>query len=100
MAAGGVPYLSLTEMPDNTGAVLALGTVDSAKNCDHECRMIRKLQGTPEEWKLAMAWAKPRWQKWRTAKHEIDAGGQLRFSETSDEIKATSPSALVAELDK
>jgi Transglutaminase-like superfamily len=96
--AGGVPYLSLTEMPENSDVVVAQGMVDSERDCDHECRMIRSLTGAPDEWEQALAWARPRWQEWLAAKHE-KSHGQLRFGRKSGDIAATSVTALSAELE-
>lgn len=96
--AGGVPYLSLTELPGNSGAVVARGMVDSARSCDHECRAIRGLTGTPDEWVQAFGWAKPRWQEWLATDHK-DSHGRLSFGRKSEDISATTVSALAAELD-
>lgn len=97
-AAGGVPYLSLTEMPENSDVVVAQGMVDSERNCDHVCRMIRGLTGTPDEWEQALAWARPRWQEWLAANHE-NSHGQLRFGKKPNEIAAKSVTELAAEFE-
>lgn len=97
--APGVPYLSLTEMPENTGSVVTTGTVEGARNCDHQCQMIRELAGTAEEWQRALAWAKPRWQAWLKANHELNAEGQLQFGKKSAELFATSVGELTVELE-
>ena len=47
--AGGVPYLSLTELPGNDGSCIAVGAMEGARGCDHQCRAIRSLEGTSEQ---------------------------------------------------
>lgn len=99
-AFAGVPYLSLTEMPDNTGSVEAVGIVDESRNCDHVCRSVRTLEGSPDQWQQAIADARTRWQNWLATSHDLDADGQLQFGKRPDDISATSVSALVTELDR
>src|SRR5688500_10037234 len=36
--AGGVPYLSLTELPVHDGSCIAVGAIEDARGCDHHCR--------------------------------------------------------------
>lgn len=98
-AAAGVPYLSLTEMPDNTGSVVAVGMVDESRNCDHVCRMVRDLRGSPDEWQQAIAAARSHWGRWLAGDHNLDAEGRLLFGTPSREVSAISVSALAEELE-
>jgi transglutaminase-like putative cysteine protease len=99
-AAGGVPYLSVTEMPDNAGDVMALGLVDRKRNCDHLGKMIRPLEGTQGQWAEALALATTRWQAWLSGDHKMDADGVLKYGKLHDDLKAASVEALIAELER
>ena len=99
-AFGGVPYLSLTEMPGDTGIIVARPMLDEARRLDHEARKVRTLQGAPDQWQRAIASAKAVWNSWLASSHELDADGQIQFGKRADDISATSVSALVAELDQ
>jgi hypothetical protein len=92
--AGGVPYLSLTELPGNDGSCIAVGAIEDARGCDHQCRALRSLEGTSEQWNLAAAGARTAWDAWLDGTHTLDAEGQLGFGEPS----RTPPWKSVAEL--
>jgi transglutaminase-like putative cysteine protease len=97
-AAGGVPYLSLTETPGNPGYVAFRGTIEDGRNCDHQCKFLRKFEAQQADWEKAIQWSKPRWKQWLTADHSLSGDGKLSFSKTGDQINATSLAELVAEL--
>ena len=99
-AFGGVPYLSLTELPGDTGIIVARPMIDEARRLDHQARHVRALTGTPEQWRQAIADARARWQNWLAGSHELDADGQIQFGMRSDILSATSVSALDAEVDQ
>ena len=63
-AAAGVPYLSLTEMPDAPSDIFVRGTIGSARNCDHECKMVRKFPTDDDQWASVLDAATSRWRKW------------------------------------
>jgi hypothetical protein len=96
-AAGGVPYLSLTEMPDAPSGIILRGTIDPAKNCDHQCKMIRKFPTGDGQWESVLDEANSRWQKW-LASEPRSTEGQLILGPKPDAIEATSPSELMEEL--
>jgi len=96
-AAGGVPYLSLTEMPGVSTNIEALGTIDRERNCDHQCRLVRKFAES-NDWQPALDVAKSRWQSWLAAASTSSAQGRLEFGLEADSIHATSPSELILEL--
>jgi hypothetical protein len=77
--AGGVPYLSLAELPGNDGSCIAVGAMEGAKGCDHQCKAMRSLAGTSEQWTLAATAARPKWEAWLDATHKLDPKGQLEF---------------------
>jgi hypothetical protein len=81
--AGGVPYLSLTELPGNDGSCIAVGAIEGARGCDHQCKAMRSLEGTSEQWTLAAAAARPKWEAWLDATHTLNAEGQLGFGNQS-----------------
>jgi hypothetical protein len=77
--APGVPYLSLTELPGNDGSCIAVGAIEGAAGCDHQCRAIRSLEGTSEQWNAAAAAARIKWEAWLDVTHKLNAEGQLGF---------------------
>lgn len=95
-AAGGVPYLSLTEA-DGSGMFYARGTIKDAPGCDHQCKMIRRFDSDGAQWTQAMQWAKPRWENWVRSAPSAE-NDQLSFGPTADEIESKSAHALVDEL--
>jgi hypothetical protein len=66
-AAGGVPYLSLTEYPDSRGKRIAfvrlIGDMPEKKYCDHRAVAVRVLPGTGEEYGKAAAVLADRWRQ-------------------------------------
>lgn len=97
--AGGVPFLSLTEIPENDGSYLAFGTLPDKPGCDHECQFIRKFENSAASWSSAAEWAEPRWNEWLGSKHEIE-NGRIAFGPMSTAIHADSAEGLVKELAK
>jgi hypothetical protein len=92
--AGGVPYLSLTELPGNDGSCIAVGAIEDARGCDHHCRALRGLEGASDQWNLAAAAARPHWEAWLDVTHKLDAEGRLAFGNEPRML----PSKSVAEL--
>ena len=99
-AFGGVPYLSLTELPGETGIIVVRPMIDESRRLDHQARKVRALTGTPDQWQQAIADARVRWRNWLAGSHDLDANGQIQFGKRADDISATSASAVVAELDQ
>jgi hypothetical protein len=97
-AAAGVPYLSLTETPDAPSGIIANGTIDPARNCDHQCKMVRKFPTDDSQWASVLDAAKSRWQKWLGSEPQSTEGSQLILGPKPDAIDATSPSELTEEL--
>jgi hypothetical protein len=97
--AGGVPYLSLTELPGNDGSCIAVGAIKDALGCDHQCRAMRSLAGTGEQWNRAAAAARPRWEAWLAAPHKIDADGRLRFDGPATMASSKSVAELIDSLE-
>ncbi|MBP7052315.1 MAG: transglutaminase domain-containing protein [Phycisphaerae bacterium] len=98
MAAGGVPYLSLTEMPGAPSTISAKGTIDPAANCDHQCKMIRKFPTDDGQWDSVLNAANSRWRKWLASEPRSNEKGQLVLGPKPETIDATSPSELMEEL--
>jgi hypothetical protein len=97
-AAGGVPYLSLTEMPNCPSGIIARGTVDRERSCDHNCKMVRKFSTEDDGWAPALDSARSRWQQWLAAQSATAGGTSLVLAPKADRITATSPSELIEEL--
>lgn len=96
--AAGVPYLSLTEMPDAPSGISLRGTIDPARNCDHQCKMVRKFPTGDGQWDSVLDATRSRWQKWLVSEPQSNEEGQLILGPKPDAIDATSPSELMEEL--
>jgi transglutaminase-like putative cysteine protease len=77
--AGGVPYLSLTEIVDPPSNVTPHGTVNWDRNCDHHCQLLREFSAREAQWTSALALAKSRWQSWVASEPEFHKPGKLVF---------------------
>jgi hypothetical protein len=97
--AGGVPYLSLTELPGNDGSCIAVGAIKDALGCDHVCRAKLTLMGTGEQWNSAAAAARPRWHAWLAAPHKLDAEGRLKFDGPGTMASSKSVDELIDSFD-
>ena len=97
--AGGVPYLSLTEIPNNENAYFTQGTIEGSPYCDHECKFVREFKATDVEWKAAADWATPRWSKWLESELVVE-DGKVRFGPSSSEIGSQTPAQLIQDLAK
>jgi hypothetical protein len=75
--AGGVPYLSLTELPGNDGSCIAVGAIKDSAGCDHQCLAVQTLDGASEEWTIATAAARRRWEAWLSGAHTFTAAGEM-----------------------
>jgi hypothetical protein len=96
-AASGVPYLSLTEMPDAPSGIIVNGTIDPDRNCDHQCKMARKFPTDDGRWASVLDAANSRWRKWLASEPQ-PTEGQLILGPKPDAIDATSPAELMEEL--
>jgi hypothetical protein len=95
-AAGGVPYLSLTEMP--VSGCRGVGTIKKY-SCDHVAEVLRVLptENAAADWTAALAVARARWAHWlKSAK--LDDKGRLATALQPDDVKATTAAELAAEL--
>lgn len=97
-AAGGVPYLSLTETPDVPSGIVVRGTIDPARSCDHQCKMVRTFPTGDGQWASVLDTANSRWQRWLASEPQSTEGGQLVLGPKPDAIEAASPSELMEEL--
>jgi hypothetical protein len=97
--AGGVPYLSLTELPDNDGSCIAVGAIEGARGCDHHCKAICGLEGASEQWKFAAAEARTKWDAWLDVTHRLDGEGRLEFGNESRMLPSKSVAELLEALD-
>ena len=97
-AAGGVPYLSLTELPKIPSGISVNGTIDPDRSCDHQCKMIRKLEADEEQWDSALETARERWSQWLAAVGPSDGDALLVFGPAADQLNATSPAELLSDL--
>jgi transglutaminase-like putative cysteine protease len=96
--AGGVPYLSLTEMPDAPLGIIPEGTIDPGQSCDHQCKMVRKFPASDGQWDSALEVANSRWRNWLASRAKLTGESQLVLGPKADAINATSPSELIKEL--
>jgi len=95
-AAGGVPYLSLTENPGFDNSFIALGAADASRNCDHVAKSLRPFpEDSPAtEWELAIDRAKARWTAWLESSPVLDSGHRLTTLLQANSIKGDSPATL------
>ena len=96
--AGGVPFLSLTEVPGGLSNTILRGTIDPAQNCDHQCKMVRKFPTGDGQWDSALVAANSRWRKWLASETQATEESQLILGPKPDVIDATSASELMEEL--
>lgn len=96
--AGGVPFLSLTEMPGAPSDIIVNGTIDPAKNCDHQCKMVRKFPTGDGQWESVLDAAHSRWWKWLASEPQSTEESKLILGPKPDSIDATSPPELMEEL--
>jgi transglutaminase-like putative cysteine protease len=83
-AGGAVPYLSLTEI--DAGVPLRLtGTL--AQYCDHQAKLLRPLEGRPDEWSKAQRQLRERWERWSKAPLKL-TGGRYSFGPEATAIDA------------
>jgi transglutaminase-like putative cysteine protease len=97
-AAGGVPYLSLTELTGDTTSVMLLGTIDKDRNCDHVGTIWRAFpRDAPRaDWDRALDVARRRWNAWIDSKPAAAAGGTLELHLATRDVleKVVDPAAL------
>ncbi len=94
-AAGAVPYMTLTEYGDSWPIPLT-GTLKPG--CDHEGRLLRRLEAESAEWSSAQEWARDRWALW-LASEPATSGGRVEFGLSSDALLATTLAELRQELE-
>jgi hypothetical protein len=97
--AGGVPYLSLTELPGNDGSCFAVGAIKDAMGCDHHCRALTTMEGTGDQWNRAAAAATTRWNAWLDLTHELTADGRLEWGDPSQASQSKSVDELLETLE-
>ena len=95
--AGGVPYLTLTETPENKGHFFTVGSIPEKKFCDHECKFIRKFESNDQDWQTAAAWSKSRWNAWLNSEPAAK-DGKLQFGPMTSKIESDSPLKLIDEI--
>jgi hypothetical protein len=98
--APGVPYLSLTELPDTRASLASVGMLEGAPGCDHECRMLRPLVGTPEQWREAIELAKTRWLLAIQAELQLGQNGRIAIGEASVDSENDSVARVIQELNQ
>jgi hypothetical protein len=96
--AGGVPYLSLTEIPGAPRDIVPQGTIDRDRSCDHQCKLLRKFSASAGQWESALDVANSCWRQWLASEPRLSDEGQLVLGPMADAIHATSPSELIKEL--
>ena len=77
--AGGVPFLSLTEIIDPPNNITPHGTVDLDRDCDHHCKFLRAFSASEDQWTSALTLARSRWQSWVTSEPGFHKPGKLVF---------------------
>jgi hypothetical protein len=79
-AAGGVPWLSLTEYPDarakSFATVRLVGDMPDKTNCDHRAVLTRVLPGSEADYRKAAAVLAARWKRLTDAAVKTPAAGR------------------------
>lgn len=96
---GGVPYLSLTEIPDNDNLFFTVGTIPGHPYRDHVCNFIRKMDGSESAWKKVADQTETRWKKWLTSPSSIKEG-KVQFGPNATMFRAKSPTEFLNELQR
>lgn len=97
-AAGGVPYLSLTETVDYDGTWSCKGVVDAARFCDHEAKTVVPFpeEASSSAWQEVMSKARTKWSAWVRSNPRI-AEGAVRTDLSTDALsEATSAGQLLS----
>ena len=99
-AAGGVPYLSLTEYPEHDGSFMGLGAIVENQGCDHEAKVWRAFpaDAPAADWQAARDRAAKRWQAWLRTLPDLGGGRRLATPLSAEEITAKSPAELAKSL--
>ena len=101
MAAGGVPYLSLTESKGEVEGWSASGRLGGVEGCDHVATPWRNFPADlPEEdWARALDRARGRWTSWLASGPALDETGTLRAPLGEEGLAgAVDPAALAEAL--
>jgi len=98
--AGGVPYLSLTELTGDATSVMLAGTVEKDHSCDHVATTwLRFSHDAPRaDWDRALEVARRRWSAWIDSKPAVAKGGALEHHLATRAAleKVADPAALAA----
>lgn len=73
-AAGGVPYLSLTEVPGLEGGLSFRGLIEPGRSADHVAEPVKPLKGSPGEWEKTLEAARAHWAAWLASAPKAEAG--------------------------
>ena len=97
-AAGGVPYLSLTEYVDLDDRFVAKGTVDESRFCDHVATQLVRFPAaaTAGDWNTALERARQRWMEWVGRKPAVEGAGVLASPQAIESVRsAADPRAVI-----
>ncbi|MBI5849724.1 MAG: transglutaminase family protein [Planctomycetes bacterium] len=91
-AAGGVPYLSLTEVRHPRGLFLLASEIDGKQYCDHVARQLQIVNDLDAAgWTEVLTAARARWDAWVHAKSE--AGTELATALRSEDFATVTSAA-------
>ncbi|MGD8451688.1 MAG: transglutaminase family protein [Phycisphaerae bacterium] len=99
--AAGVPYLSLTEMPDYDGSVGPLGIVSGKRwGCDHVAERWQAFPAktTTGDWESLIKAGRDRWQAWLASPPTLDEKRRLATPLTATAVETNDPAALLRTL--
>lgn len=96
---GGLPYLSLSELSGDQGAIRSRGALDPEHGGAVTVDQVQRYPRDARDWDRALARARKRWSAWLASRPALDASGALRSPLSADSLAmARSPSALVERL--
>jgi hypothetical protein len=67
-----VPYLSLTELPEQPSGWTFHGTVDASKNADHVATCAHAITDPRKQWDAALERGRETWMAWIAGVSEKD----------------------------
>jgi hypothetical protein len=86
-------------MPVNRAALESQGTIETASGCDHQCRVIRALQGTPQEWRGAIERGTSRWETRCDSEIVLDEEGRIEFGLPLEQLPAKTVVQLMTDVE-
>ncbi len=98
--AGGVPYLSIMELPGYDGSYSVLPNLDGRGHGHHVAKVWRAFpsQAPAADWEHAIELGRARWMEWLESSPSLDARHQLATPLRPEALEADNPAKLAERL--